>query len=123
MTIEEQGNLFTRFSQATPRTHIHYGGSGLGLFISKKLAELQAGAIGVFSEPDVGSTFAFFMATRVAPPPTPMKGLECAEFPIPNRQDTFEGGNIIEVQKPTSNCSVLIVEDNLVNVTNLTRER
>lgn len=31
----EQGQLFTRFTQANSRTHIKYGGSGLGLFISK----------------------------------------------------------------------------------------
>jgi signal transduction histidine kinase len=32
----EQKNLFTRFSQASPRTHVQYGGSGLGLFISRQ---------------------------------------------------------------------------------------
>jgi signal transduction histidine kinase len=66
MSVEEQEKLFSRFSQASPRTHIKYGGSGLGLFISKSLATLQGGAIGVYSEGNLGSTFAFFIGVRMA---------------------------------------------------------
>lgn len=36
----ETETLFQRFAQASPRTHTKYGGSGLGLFISRRLAEL-----------------------------------------------------------------------------------
>lgn len=64
LTEDERGVLFTRFSQASPRTHIHYGGSGLGLFISRRLTELQGGAIGLSSEPKKGSTFSFYVKTR-----------------------------------------------------------
>jgi CheY-like chemotaxis protein len=64
LTEDERGVLFTRFSQASPRTHIHYGGSGLGLFISRRLTELQGGAIGLCSEPKKGSTFSFYIKTR-----------------------------------------------------------
>ncbi|KAL5118757.1 hypothetical protein ACEQ8H_003260 [Pleosporales sp. CAS-2024a] len=60
----ERGSLFTRFSQASPRTHIHYGGSGLGLFISRRLTELQGGCIGLKSAPKEGSTFSFYIKTR-----------------------------------------------------------
>lgn len=35
LTPDEKNRLFRRFQQASPRTHIHYGGSGLGLFISR----------------------------------------------------------------------------------------
>lgn len=35
ITAEEKKKLFNRFQQASPRTHIQYGGSGLGLFISR----------------------------------------------------------------------------------------
>jgi CheY-like chemotaxis protein len=64
LSEEERGSLFNRFSQASPRTHIHYGGSGLGLFISRRLTELQGGAIGLESEPKKGSTFSFYIKTR-----------------------------------------------------------
>lgn len=45
-----------------------YGGSGLGLFISRELARLQGGRIGVASEYGKGSTFEFYVrATRCGP--------------------------------------------------------
>ncbi|KAF2726968.1 hypothetical protein EJ04DRAFT_557673 [Polyplosphaeria fusca] len=69
LTKEEKQLLFERFAQASPRTHAHYGGSGLGLFISRQLAERHGGQIGVMSESGVGSTFGFFIQARrtVAP--------------------------------------------------------
>ncbi|KAK4192532.1 hypothetical protein QBC35DRAFT_226265 [Podospora australis] len=61
LTEDEQNNLFQRFVQASSSTHVKYGGSGLGLFISRRLTELQNGAIGVTSQPGVGSTFVFYI--------------------------------------------------------------
>lgn len=62
----ERSTLFARFSQASPRTHIHYGGSGLGLFISRRLTEMQGGAIGLMSEFKKGTTFSFYVKARRA---------------------------------------------------------
>jgi hypothetical protein len=64
LTPEEKDLLFERFAQASPRTHAHYGGSGLGLFISRQLAELHGGQIGVSSEAGAGSTFGFFIQCK-----------------------------------------------------------
>lgn len=61
---DEKKILFQRFSQASPRTHVQYGGSGLGLFICRILTELQGGQIGVHSEKGQGSTFAFYIKSR-----------------------------------------------------------
>jgi PAS domain S-box-containing protein len=49
--------LFKSFSQIDSSTTRHYGGSGLGLSIVKRLAELMGGAAGVRSEPGRGSSF------------------------------------------------------------------
>ncbi|KAF2427708.1 hypothetical protein EJ08DRAFT_671585 [Tothia fuscella] len=61
---EEMRRLFTRFSQASPKTHSQYGGSGLGLFICKELTELQGGRIGVESVPGASSTFKFYLKAK-----------------------------------------------------------
>ncbi|KAK3682029.1 hypothetical protein LTR37_020655 [Vermiconidia calcicola] len=65
---EEQqlDRLFKRFSQANSRTHISYGGSGLGLYICRQLAEKLGGGVGVASRPDEGSVFGFYIETRRA---------------------------------------------------------
>jgi two-component system sensor histidine kinase/response regulator len=49
--------LFKSFSQIDSSTTRHYGGSGLGLSIVKRLAELMGGVAGVHSEPGRGSCF------------------------------------------------------------------
>lgn len=65
LSEEEMKILFQRFSQASPKTYKEYGGSGLGLFISRKLTELQGGQIGVGSKGlGKGSTFAFYVRAR-----------------------------------------------------------
>lgn len=114
LTKEEQKVLFKRFSQATPRTHVQYGGSGLGLFISKTLVEKQGGEIGVSSERGVGSTFAFYISTRrvLSNAATKLYSLDSPGSGLGVRRNSF----------PVETLKILIVEDNITNQKVMSRQ-
>jgi signal transduction histidine kinase len=57
MTEEQLGRIFQPFVQAESSTSAKYGGTGLGLTLSRRFCQLMGGDISVVSEPGAGSTF------------------------------------------------------------------
>ncbi|WWC64291.1 uncharacterized protein I303_106901 [Kwoniella dejecticola CBS 10117] len=116
----EQANLFQRFSQGNKMIHTKYGGSGLGLFICKRISELLGGRIELESQLGVG-IFRFFIEARTGRPQTSIT-------------DTIKSLTLTSPKKPTlslspgptpansSNLNFLIVEDNIINQTVLKRQ-
>ncbi|KAH6866299.1 hypothetical protein BKA58DRAFT_387752 [Alternaria rosae] len=129
LSDEEHQLLFARFSQASPRTHIDYGGSGLGLFISRKLTEMHGGAIGFASKAGVGSTFSFYVKSRKSALRPNFNRTESdaavslsirAQKTLLSSRSRNESDEPLQVSTPTNgipnkDLHVLIVEDNLVN--------
>jgi two-component system, sensor histidine kinase len=100
---DRQANLFQPFFQVDTSSTRRYGGSGIGLALSKKLVELMGGVIGVESTLGKGSLFWFTLPLRkqhVATATTPVLRFQQAAA-ISRRQEA----------KPR----ILVAEDNLVN--------
>jgi signal transduction histidine kinase len=57
LTAEQQAKLFQEFTQADSLTARRYGGTGLGLALSRKLARMMGGDVTVASQPGKGSVF------------------------------------------------------------------
>ncbi len=96
LTAAEIADLFKSFHQADPSTTRRYGGTGLGLVISKQLAELMGGSVGVDSVPGQGSTFWF--SARLA------KGVHF----LPATEDLEQG-----LLEELGGACILLVEDNI----------
>lgn len=66
MTSEQISRLFQQYEQASSNTARMYGGTGLGMAISHRLAESMGGSLRVESTPEVGSTFYFTVELPIA---------------------------------------------------------
>ncbi len=107
ISAEQQTRLFQSFSQADISTTRKYGGTGLGLVISKALVELMGGEISVDSKVGMGTTFTFTLLLQKQPARRiPSERMASAKRPAAFRLKTKEDGRKL---------SVLIVDDNEIN--------
>ncbi|THY50075.1 hypothetical protein D6C99_04920 [Aureobasidium pullulans] len=125
LSESEMNLLFKRFSQ--PKTYGQYGSSGLGLFLSKELIELQSGRIGVSSVEDVGTSFSFYIKCRTAveepglmtliPTLVPSSPRIKGHRPRMSRTEAFDDKDLgfLRQPSPVRNLHVLVVEDNPLN--------
>ena len=90
--------IFESFTQAHPSTTRKYGGTGLGLTISKQLAELMNGRIWVESTLGEGSTFHCCVQLKVQHNPTPAHDM----VPL-----NLQGVNTLVVDDHVTNCLIL----------------
>jgi hypothetical protein len=101
---EKQNLIFSPFAQADGSTARRYGGTGLGLTISSRLAELMGGRLSVQSKTGCGSTFSF-----------------AARFGIPQQSDSNQSTSGAanargsEVEPAVRPLRILLAEDNPVN--------
>jgi signal transduction histidine kinase len=101
MSPEEQTKVFEPFTQAENSTSRRFGGTGLGLPISRHLIEMMGGTISIVSEPDNGSVFTFSFKLPLSSKDTGT--LAEAEAAAPPSAEGLAGK------------SILLVEDNEIN--------
>jgi two-component system sensor histidine kinase/response regulator len=99
ISAEQQARLFQSFTQADSSTTRKYGGTGLGLVISRKLARLMGGDLTVESTPGKGTTFYF--TARLAVEAQPQKPSRVAPAGVAGRpvlivEDTETSRDLLE---------------------------
>jgi PAS domain S-box-containing protein len=96
---EQQARLFQSFSQADSSTTRKYGGTGLGLVISRRLARLMGGDLSVESTPGKGTTFSFTARLGIEAEPTAsvrVAPAAVAERPVLVVEDTETSRDLLE---------------------------
>jgi signal transduction histidine kinase len=104
MSREQMGRLFQPFVQADNSTTRRFGGTGLGLTISRRLAEMLGGRIEVDSSPGRGSTFSLFID------PGPLQGVPRLD----NCREALQGASLNtprNLDATTLQGRVLLVDD------------
>jgi len=93
--------IFDRFTQASSDTTRKYGGSGLGLTITKRLLELQGSEIKVTSQPGKGTVFSFILELKNG-----QKQVD-RQSPVPTAASGLRGTRILLAEDNTTNVLLM----------------
>jgi signal transduction histidine kinase len=104
LTAEQIDKLFETFVQADASTTRKFGGTGLGLTISKRLAEMLGGSIQVRSTPGEGSTFSLAILTG------PLAGVTMVDKMTGSEASIGQVANPAIADAPLE-CRILLAED------------
>ncbi|MEN8444030.1 MAG: response regulator [Cyanobacteria bacterium J06555_13] len=106
-----QANLFEPFIQANHSSTRQYGGTGLGLTISRRIVELMDGEIGVESVPEKGSTFWLVVTLDALVDPSSKRDVHLAEASAQGQLPAAES----QSGSAQNTKRILIAEDNADN--------
>ncbi|MDO8958283.1 MAG: PhnD/SsuA/transferrin family substrate-binding protein [Rhodocyclaceae bacterium] len=108
---EVKQRLFCAFEQADNSTTRKYGGTGLGLALCRRIAQLMDGQVGVDSRPGAGSTFWFEAAFRRVAADSPESSAAPPTLRQSWRDEAAAGAELANY----AGARILLVEDNPVN--------
>jgi signal transduction histidine kinase/ActR/RegA family two-component response regulator len=109
IALDQQDGLFQEFQQAHTSGHRLYGGTGLGLALSRSIVTLMGGDISLTSRPGVGTTVTFTAHFNLAPGSQPGLGMGAYTAAI---EVTPPAAGILAL---STSLRILLAEDNLVN--------
>ncbi|KAI8620759.1 hypothetical protein BC830DRAFT_1097447 [Chytriomyces sp. MP71] len=117
MTANELSLLFKQFQQTTNKTYAEYGGSGLGLFITKRLIDMMNGTISVDSEKGVGTTFTVALPLSFRLKAVSKENIHEAVTQIMPQPLKPRNPSIKRTTSTLDELMILVVDDNDINRT------
>ncbi|MBN2148025.1 MAG: response regulator [Anaerolineales bacterium] len=109
--VERMDRLFQSFSQVDSSMTRRYGGTGLGLAVSKRLSELMGGTMWVESAVGQGSIFHFTILTQAAPTPIPAY--------LNLEQPDLNGRRVLVVDDNATNRRILMLQTHAWGMTSM----
>jgi PAS domain S-box-containing protein len=114
--VERLDRLFRSFSQVDSSTTRKFGGTGLGLTISRRLVEMMDGQIGVESQEGKGSTFRFTVSFKKQPESRKVENKHLIPADIRGRRilavdDNATNRKILEAYLQSWNCRATVAAD------------